>query len=302
MLGLVLLASLQFAKAEDVTPDTVPTDPSTSVTQLFPTPGVLHNQAYQATTSQALPLTPAEVQKFRDMLDLTQRAQAAAPFENPPTPVTSSLMVSLAPGATPPVIRLQQGFVTSLVFMDVSGNPWVISSYDLGNPKAFNIQWEKNTNTLMLQATSAYAPGDLAVRLQGLPTPVMLTLLPGQPQVDYRVDLHVEGQAPGAMPAVTTGLPAPVSNVLLGVLNGIPPQEARTLTVIGGQCSESFHNCQAWLLGDTLYLRIPMTLLSPGFLSRIQSSDGMQAYVLEKTPSVLVSENGKAISLQIEGF
>ena len=43
------------------------------------------------------------------------------------------------PGATPPAIRLAQGYVSSLVFVDSTGAPWPIASFDIGDPKG--CQW-----------------------------------------------------------------------------------------------------------------------------------------------------------------
>jgi len=211
-------------------------------------------------------------------------------------------MVNLSPGATPPVIRLQQGFISSLVFVDTSGQKWPIEGYDLGDPNAFNIQWQQGSNTILIQATSMFTYGNLAVKLQGLATPVMLTLIPGQRVVDYRVDLHVQGQAPDSATPLAVGLPAHASNELLNVLNDISPNNAKELSVSGGSCDPSLNNCRAWLLNDKLYLRIPMDILSPGWIAKMQSSDGMRAYQMDKTPSVLVSDYGRSVQLKIEGF
>lgn len=259
---------------------------------LFPEPNALQKKAYEQMTSQAMPMTPKEILKLKDMLAVTQRA-AAASAETPPKPTLSTQDVSLQPGATPPVIRLQQGFVTSVVFVDSTGADWPIDSYDLGNPRAFNIQWTEHSNTMMIQAISMYTYGNLAVKLVGLSTPVMLTLVPGQQVVDYRTDLRVQGYGPNAKTLVMgDNLPAAASSVLLNVLNGIPPQDAQVLQV-------SDESCTAWALGDKMYLRTKLTLLSPGWIGVMSSADGTKAYEMMKTSSILVSKYGKPVALQI---
>ena len=45
-----------------------------------------------------------------------------------------------------------------------------------------------------------------------------------------------------------------------------------------------------------------MDILSPSWISKMQSSDGMRAYEMEKTPSLLVSDYGNTTQLKIEGF
>lgn len=253
--------------------------------------------AFQSVASQAFPLTPEQIQTLNNMLDATQRAQATTPNVSPPQPTSTSTMVSLAPGSTPPVIRLSRGFVSSLVFVDSTGASWPIAAFDIGNPSAFNITWDKKSNTLMVQARASYTYGNLAVKLVGLNTPVMLTLVPGQKVVDYRVDLRVEGLGPNAQPGMQgAGLPGQADQTLLNILDGVPPAGAKRLTV-------SNNVAQVWIVGDNnLYVRTEFTLLSPAWLSKMSSADGMNAYQLQPTPMILVSRYGKVMQIKVEGL
>jgi intracellular multiplication protein IcmK len=225
--------------------------------------------AFNAMAKNALPMSPEQIQRLRQLFSASQQAASTSPG-TPPRPVATSQLVRLDPGATPPVIRLGQGFVSSLVFVDSTGAPWPIEAYDVGNPGAFNIQWDKKTNVLMIQSTSLYTYGNLAVRLKGLVTPVMLTLVPGQKAIDYRVDLRVPGNGPHAIAGPSgDGLPNSANPDLLGILDGIPPAGSKTLAV---------------------------------WLSTMSSADGTKAYAMNKTSKLLVSDNGKPISLTIEGL
>lgn len=255
----------------------------------------LRQEAFSNTLNNLLPLSPEQIVALRHMYRQTKFAAATSP-STPPKPTSTSQFVSLAPGATPPAIRLSAGFVSSLVFLDSTGAPWPITAYDLGNPKAFDIQWDKKDNTLMVQASSLYTYGNLAVRLKGLTTPVMLTLIPGQKDVDYRVELRVQGLGPEAKPVLSGGgLPSGANPVLLGVLDGVGPTGSQRLKVSGGQA-------QAWLSGGKIFFRSRLTVLSPGWLSIMNSADGTKAYELPRTPNVLVSANGKPVLLKIQGL
>lgn len=251
------------------------------------------DEAFATTVRNMMPLTPEQIRTLRGLFDQSQRAASEAPSV-PPKPTSASVIVNLSPGATPPVIRLSAGFITSLVFLDSTGAPWPIAAYDLGDPNSFNIQWDKQGNTLLVQALRRYLSGNLAIMLKGLDTPVMLTLLPGQNAVDYRVDLRVPGLGPNANPTID-GLPATESPELLNVLNGIPPEKSQSLHITGG-------DCQGWLLNGHLFLRTRLTLLSPGWISTMSSADGTHAYELQVTPVILVSQRGKLIKLMIEGL
>jgi len=136
----------------------------------------------------------------------------------------------------------------------------------------------------------------LAVRLQGLNTPVMLTLIPGQKAVDYRVDLRIQGIGPNADNApVEEGLPPSASEVLLHVLDGVPPPGSKRLIVSGG-------DARAWLFNGQMYVRTNLTILSPGWLGSMTSADGMHAYEMPKSPVLLVSWHGKVMQLKVEGL
>jgi len=255
----------------------------------------LSHEAFAGAVRQAIPLSPTQVHRLKQIYNSAQFA-AAAPAGVPPKPTATSLFVNLAPGSAPPAIRLSEGFVSSLVFLDSTGAPWPIAAYDLGNPSAFNIVWDKKDNILMVQAKTLYTYGNLAVRLRGLNTPVMLTLIPGQSIVDYRVDITVPGYGPDAKQLpINTGLPPQATPVLLNVLDGVPPNGSKTLTidsVIG----------KAWELHGKMYLRTKFTLLSPGWLATMASADGTKAYELQKTPMLLVAKNGKVVHVKIGGF
>lgn len=255
----------------------------------------INEMAFDGVSEQMFPLTPEQIIRIKQQYHTSEYAKAST-AGTPPKPTATSQIVNLSPGSTPPVIRLSQGFVSSLVFLDSTGAPWPISAYDLGDPLAFNIQWDKISNTLMIQAKKLYTYGNLAVRLRGLNTPVMLTLIPGQKAVDYRVDLRVQGYGPNAknLP-MDNGLPPSASNLLLHVLDGVPPPGSARLTVSGG-------DARAWLFNSKMYVRTNLTILSPGWLGSMTSADGMHAYEMQKSPVLLVSWHGKVMQLKVEGL
>jgi intracellular multiplication protein IcmK len=255
------------------------------------------NTAFNAMMQQNMPLTPQQVVRLRQLIDSSQRA-ATIPATVPPKPVSSTLIMNLAPGATPPAIRLAQGYVSTLVFVDSTGAPWPIASYDIGDPKMATPQWDGKSNVMLIQAMSPYGDGNLVIRLAGLPTPITLEMVSGQRVVDYRTDIHVPGIGPESKDLpIGTPLPNSANQLLLSVLDGIAPPGSKQLIVAGGGS-----DCQAWLLGDKMYLRSRMTVLSPGWIGKMTSPDGMYAYEMQRTSSVLVSQYGNPVELKIEGF
>jgi intracellular multiplication protein IcmK len=256
---------------------------------------IIEEQAFNSLLHEMYPLSKKNLHDLHKKYNEQELNTVATP-ETPPKPTASSQKVNLAPGSTPPVIRLAQGFVSSLVFLDSTGAPWDIVSYDIGDPSSFNIQWDKSSNTLMIQAMKLYTYGNMAVRLKNLNTPVMLTLIPGQKVVDYRIDMRVEGYGPNAaMGQDSSGLPDTANDLLMHVLEGVPPAGSEQLSVLGG-------DAQAWLLNNKMYIRTNLSILSPGWLASMTSADGMHAYEIQRSPVLLVSWHGKVMQLKIEGL
>lgn len=266
-------------------PQVEPIDPSV----------LIQEQAFRQVEQQAFPMTSEQIKALRRRLDETQRAASTLPG-TPPKPVSTSLVVNLSPGATPPNIRLAKGFVSSLVFLDATGAQWPIQSYDLGNPDDINIKFDKNIpNTLFVQSMREYAFGNIAVNLEALKTPVMITLVPGQREIDYRVDVRV--QSLSANPnrnLLSDGMPDKANTALLNLLNGVPPENSQQLKVDGAYS-------QAWLAGNRLWFRTRFKVLSPSPIGSMVSGDGTMAYELPKTSMVLVSKHGKVVQMAIEG-
>ncbi len=255
----------------------------------------MQEEAFAEVIRGAMPLTPEQIVTLRRLYNESQQAAVTSPA-TPPKPVATTQEIDLAPGATPPVVRLAEGFVTSVVFIDSTGQPWPVVAYDLGNPGVFNIQWDKKSNILLIQARSLFTYGNLAVLLKGLNTPVMITLVPGQKVVEYRADLRIPTPGPQALigePA--RQLPTGSNPVLMDVLSGIKPEGSQILEVTGCEC-------QAWQFNNTIFLRTRLPVLAPAWMSYMQSPDGTKAYQLQKTSRVLASHNGKVVTLAIKGL
>ena len=251
--------------------------------------------AFDQLVQDVLPLSPDQIKRLHKYYDMTLEAKATTP-NAPPTPQFSSIHVNLDPGSSPPVIRLSAGFVTSLLFVDSSGEPWNIAAYSIGDPQSFNIQWDQKSNAMFVQSMKQYSHGNLAVRLNNLDTPVMITLVSGQRQVDFRVDLQVPGRGPNAKaPVVETTITANVNPILLNILDGVPPLDSIKLGISGGPG-------EAWLNDNKIYFRTRLTVLSPAWLATVSSADGTHVYELMVTPYIMGSENGKTVNIKVSGL
>lgn len=284
---------LQVSQASKTTAPAASSAPQSQQARVQPVSGAsLQDQAFAGVTHQLMPMTPEQIKMMKQMYNDRMKASLATPT-GAPKPVSSSMSVNLAPGSTPPVIRCASGFISTLVFLDATGQPWPVEAVDNGDPQSYNIR--PSGNSLMLQSLTQFKSANIAVMLKGLSTPVMITLMPGQREVDYRVDMRVPQMGPNASQTVS-GLPSSESPQLLNILDGVPPESAQQVQVTGGS------DCQAWLINNKLYLRTRMNLMSPSWISTTSSSDGTHAYELEKTPVLLALLHGKMVRLTVEGL
>lgn len=260
-----------------------------------PPPTTIRDEAFKELVNKVFPLKPDQIKELHRQYDQEQTA-INSPAYAPPQPMLSTLTVDLSPGGTPPLIRLATGFVTSIVFVDSTGKPWPVSDYSLGNPVGFNIKWDTKTNTLFVQSLKDHVSGNVAIRLAELDTPVILSLVTGQKEVDYRIDLLVPGNGPNASVAMMDNpLPGGAASFLLSTLDGVPPTGSVELKV-----AKDYG--RAWIYNGKLLFRTKLTVLSPAWSATVSSPDGTRVYELMQTPLILASQNGKTVKIELTGL
>ncbi len=136
----------------------------------------------------------------------------------------------------------------------------------------------------------------MAVRLGDLETPIMISIVTGQKEVDYRVDFQVPGTGPNSEAAVMdTGLSSATPSSLLGALDGVPPSGSIELKV-------AKEYGRAWLYNGKLLFRTKLTVLSPAWSASVSGPDGTRVYEMVQTPLILASMNGKTIKIELSGL
>ncbi len=276
-LRIFQILALIFPLASYADNSTDPANPSSSD---------VNNPAFQQLLSNYFPLTPNQIHQFKNVVAEQQEANAAPPGAAPAEGTSSIIPVTLKPGGIMPVVRVGQGMITSLVFTDASGQVWPITSFSIGDPSAFAVQWDKKSGVLMIQGQKLYAQTNIGVMLEGMEIPVMLNLLIGQQSWDYLDYIQLDQNQPGDTNALTSVTQAP--SYLIDLLNGIPPQGATSLSV-----SDS-STAQVWSYQNQYIMTTKATLISPAFTARADGpgSTPSHAYALPATPEILVSNMG----------
>ncbi len=256
----------------------------------------VREQSFNAALTGLLPMKPAEIRKLLEKYDETRQA-IETPIYPYPKPEIVTQDVSLDPGATPPVIKLSPGHVTIVNFIDVTGQPWPLQDISwAGNFEI--IKPEPGGARIGVSPLSDYAYGNMAVQLLEMKTPISLTLETQREKVHYRFDARVGEYGPYAIaPLVetsgTTSLTAGSSD-MAAVLEGVAPSGSEKLAVNGVDGRTT-----AYSLAGLIYVRTPLTLLSPAWSSSISSADGMNVYTLKNAPVLLLSDKGQVVRARL---
>lgn len=242
-------------------------------------------------------LTPDQIKAVADYLDAVKYgANASEPGGEIAKPVTSSVIADLSPGAVPLVVRMSRSMGSTLVFTDMSGTPWPVKGYKNFNESLFDVENpSEGGNLLTIRPNSYYGAANVMVVLEGLSTPIVLTAVTGQKEVDYRLDVKVPGanpKHPAALPA-SIGAAAPDQPTWLSpFLDGLPPKEAKKL-------QSNTPVVRAWQDGENYVIVTRASLLSPAYLDSLGAADGTRAYSIHRTPTILVSVDGNPVKVDL---
>lgn len=251
-------------------------------------------QAFEQSKRSVLPL---ETYQIRDLLRRLKDTQEAIqkPVRKAPTPQNVIKTVSMDPAAKSETINLAVGNVTALNVVDMTGAPWPIVDIAFGGN--FDIKApEPGGNIIRVTPLRDFAQGNLVLRLLNLTTPITFTMEAGGDTVNYRFDARVPQYGPNArMPIIEEGVKIVAGDsVVNSVLEGIAPNGADKLKVEGVDARTS-----AYRVGGALYVRTPLTLLSPAWRSNATSADGMNVYVLAEAPVLLLSDQGNLVRARL---
>ena len=249
---------------------------------------------FKAALNSVFPFSPSEIQELFDKMHQNQSAIAGPSIGNPKAE-TKAETIPLEPGAQPREIDTEVGFVTTVSFVDSTGNPWPIQDVGIGGN--FDVPApDQGGNTLRMTPLARYALGNMSVRLVGLTPPLSFKLRASTGVVDYRYDARVPRFGPKASASLIDHGNDLVAGdgLLMSVLDGAVPLSATRLTVVGTDSRSA-----AWRIGGKVYLRTPLMLLSPGWEGSVGSSDGTHVYLIADTPVLLLSDNGNLIHARI---
>lgn len=263
--------------------------------------------SYDRALMELLPVNPEQMIEMRKRYEDTKRS-IEEPIGPPPKISNRLLKLTLEPNESTPQLNLYVNNLTTLVFSDITGQPWIIQSAASANTnfvvnKIGGLDENSNSNMVTVFPSSQYARGNLVVTLKDNPVPITFSLISGQDKVDFRTDVRIQKRGPHAVidANVTSRYLKPTDDSLLTeFLYGIAPDKAI-------KYKTNDKNVEAWQFEDKLFIRTEYNLVSPGPIAVSSDVSGIHAYSVElntKSPTsiILVKDpsNGRKFIVEME--
>lgn len=256
----------------------------------------LRQEAFDASIESILPLRPGEIRELLRRFDETQTA-VQQPIKKPPKPEVVVETVSIDPGSKPTVVKVSEGYVTTINFVDQTGAPWPIEDMTwAGDFEVIDSTQGEASHFVRVAPETGFAYGNISIHMLALQTPIIITLEENPDVVYYRFDAIIPEAGPMAkVPIIETGLATAAGDVsMTSILEGVVPQNAIRLGVSGVDGRTA-----AYKYNGMTYLRTPLTLLSPAWVSSASSADGMRVYALDHAPVLLLSDKGRMVRVKL---
>ena len=290
-------AAMRAQATPPITPGAMVVDQTQSDTKAEQTQQLLEQEHVRKSFDRAehglLPLTTEQIREFMRQLEATQRA-SQPPSSGPPKPEVKLTTLSLDPGVDPPQVNLAAGYVTTITIVDATGEPWPIA--DVGVGGNFEVSpTQAGSHVVRVMPLTRITTGNISILLKDLSTPIILRLASGGPTVDMRYDARVPKLGPNAkIPLIGRPRLESGGETIMLVLDNAPPTGAKRMKVNGVDA-----RTMAWMLDSHVYVRTPLTLLSPAWDASVSSADGMTVYEIGDAPILLMSDNGAVVRARL---
>lgn len=229
-------------------------------------------------------------------------------------PTISLVNVDLSPGSTPPIVRTAMGSGSIISFIDATGRDWPIVSITNMSESTVEVPSkpiEGAPNSMSVKIKIEGASGNFAVFLEGSTTPVVVTALSSQKNIDYRVDMRIPairkvGKSGGAGQVGTisdSGAQSLENGVSRTAWDDKLSDALMNLTPSGCKAkSTSNVDVSVWECdGKQSIVRSKGVMLSPATLNnrKLIASDSTKAYLIPSTPILSMLINGSSTSVKV---
>lgn len=254
-------------------------------------------KVFEESLRQMMPLDNGQIQKFRERSD--ERDKALLPVA--PTLGSRTVRVALEPGHTPVPVYTTANVATSLVFHDVTGQPWPITSVTNGGPTFFQVLRPElpDGNLLNVMPAQGYATSTLVVTLEKRDVPLVIRLESDsvrapERKADALVLFQLAHHGPRASIPIIKDIKETADSTMLAFLDRVPPKDSvRLLADPGGE------DFMGWAYNGKHYLRTNQMLVWPAWSAVVNGAGNTKCYEVEPTSRVMVSKDGEIHTIKL---
>jgi intracellular multiplication protein IcmK len=247
---------------------------------------------FDESKTELLPLTPEQIKAYQKSLRETEKAIRNTP---PPKIISRTKRISLTPGSEIPTVKMAPGYVTSLIFYDVTGAPWSVTSQTVGNTDFFQVSRPEVLpgNLLTISPKTNHASTNLVITLADHDLPVSLQLETVSHSDDWETEgliaFQIDQRGPNASsPQIGETIKSSATEAMMSFVDNIPPAEARILV-----SSPEYTGLSAWIFDEKIYVRTNHNLLWPAWEQTASGAGGkLKVYSLPLVPSIMISVDG----------
>lgn len=249
---------------------------------------------FNAAVEENFPMTPEMARRYRDIYEENERALTERPE---PKARVDAAFVSLEPGEVPSEFKVAPGIASVIGFYDVTGQPWPVTKYVLGNGQNFEVvQLGEASNNVAITPLVRFGWTNLIVVLKGHSKPVVLRVTISEDSAHFRHDIQIMDRGPNAVTNTATSDNAvreAGSGLLLSALSGIDlPDDAKPVSISGV-------DARAWLVNGRVIIRSKHPMLAPTWENSLAGPDGIMVYDIARSSFALFSVNGKYTRAEI---
>lgn len=255
---------------------------------------------FDSSMKNMMPLTPEQIKKFQSKV---QETQEAIKIDKPPQVTEKTKSIPLQPGKRNLEINISPGYVSSVVFYDLTGEPWPITSVTIGNPNAYSVVKPDLDpgNMITISALKKYSNSNLIVTLKKLSMPISLQLSTNIDQADSTdslISFRADQRGPMAKdPVVGPKLEKTIDDVMLSFLDFVPPSGADKKNT-----TPKLSGVDVWEYDGVYYIRSRYSLLWPAYRQAAKGVGGIGVYVCSRVPSFVVSYDGKNQRISVKNI
>lgn len=274
------------APAEASEKDSVKPPPS-----LLPTPEEAVRSKY--------PYTPEEIEQLRSLLQEVSEAETS-PLGEEPEERKRVVIADLTTASSAIPMAVSPDYLSSITFLDASGNPWPIKNYTLGIGDSNKLQATDISDHILATTPMQSLRTNALVTLVGLNQPLSIRLSTEREPGVYDT---LEIQVPKAGPSTTgTGgtrsIPDPevLDPGLSRFVTMTPPGGANAVELDGAPGKET----HAWRHKGRLVIRTNHALARPSPQGVLHSTGDIRVYALDQARSLLLLDDaGNSHSVRV---